>query len=74
MALAFQLVFLPIRVSHVSLGAVFTGVPYAAWLALIMNPRAEPEAVLIFMSSWNQTVALTLPEGLQTPSCCLPPP
>jgi branched-chain amino acid transport system permease protein len=34
MALAFQLVFLPIRVFHVSLGAVFTGVPYAAWLAL----------------------------------------
>ena len=34
MALAFQLVFLPIRVFHVALGAVFTGVPYAAWLAL----------------------------------------
>lgn len=33
-ALAFQLVFLPIRVFHVALGAVFTGVPYAAWLAL----------------------------------------
>ena len=34
MALVFQLVFLPIRVFHVALGAVFTGVPYGAWLAL----------------------------------------
>lgn len=58
LAMAFNVVYLPTRVFHVALGAVYSGAPFVAW------------QILIWTGSWPLAVVLALSSGTLVSLAC----